>query len=134
MILICVLVPCHDLLTHAAGSWLIMNHHLVLLRSGEGGMVCWRGKLSVICSCCQLGIFVCVQSNDVVFMFVLSCTSCPYARRLSVGSGNWEEWVYPVSGGTGTNTRPRDRNQHEVQESTQCVAGGVRLLVNLRAD
>ena len=88
MTLICVLVPCHDLLTHAAGSWLIMNHHLVLLRSGEGGMVCWRGKLSVRCSCCRLGIFVCVQSNDVVFMFVLSCTSCPYARRLSVGSGN----------------------------------------------
>ena len=77
---------------------------------------------------------MCVQSNDVVFMFLLSCTSCPYARRLSVGSGNWEKWVDPVSGGTGTNTRPRDRNQHEVQESTQCVAGDVQLLVNLRAD
>ena len=31
----CVLVSCHDLLTHAAG--LIVNHHLVLLWSHEGG-------------------------------------------------------------------------------------------------
>ena len=84
MTLMCVLVPCHDLLTHAAG--LTLNHHLVLLWSGEGGMVCYRGKLSVRCSCCQLEIFVCVQNNDVVFMFLLSCTSCPYARCLSVGS------------------------------------------------
>ena len=35
MTLMCVLVPCHDLLTHAAG--LIVNHHLVLLWLGEGG-------------------------------------------------------------------------------------------------
>ena len=31
----CVLVSCHDLLTHAAG--LILNHHLVLLWSVGGG-------------------------------------------------------------------------------------------------
>ena len=31
----CVLVPCHDLLTHAAG--LILNHHLVLMWSVGGG-------------------------------------------------------------------------------------------------
>ena len=44
MTLICVLVPCHDLFTHAAGSGLIMNHHLVLLRSGEGGdgLLAWE--------------------------------------------------------------------------------------------
>ena len=35
MTLICVVVSCHDLLTHAAG--LIVNHHLVLLWSHEGG-------------------------------------------------------------------------------------------------
>ena len=35
MTLMCVLVPCHDLLTHAAG--LILNHHLVLMWSVEGG-------------------------------------------------------------------------------------------------
>ena len=60
----CVLVSCHDLLTHAAG--LIVNHHLVLLWSHEGGVVHLRGKLPVGCSCCRLKFFVCVRGNDVV--------------------------------------------------------------------
>ena len=83
MTLMCVLVPCHDLLTHAAG--LIVNHHLVLLWSGEGGMVHLRGKLPVGCSCCQLEFFVCVRGNDVVFIFLPPCILCPYTRCWSVG-------------------------------------------------
>ena len=84
------------------------------------------------CSCCQLEIFVCVRGNDVVFMFLLSCTSCPYARCLSVGS------VYSaLVGELGKMGWPgiwRHRNQHKAQEPTQCVAGDIRLLANLRAD
>ena len=84
MTLMCVLVSCHDLLTHAAG--LIVNHHLVLLCSHEGGgVVHLRGKLPVGCSCCRLKFFVCFRGNDVVFIFLPPCISCPYTRCRCAG-------------------------------------------------
>ena len=88
----CVLVPCHDLLTHAAG--LILNHHLVLMWSVGGGDGSLAWEVAVGCSYCRWeSSCVC----KIMMLFSLSVLAV-LARCLPVGPEKC----------TRTNTKLRD--------------------------